>query len=1800
MLPSQILVPGEEIESDHHDSTERFTIVRTIRVNETARGGEGAMVSIPVQDNQIYEYHFDDDTVWISDPGSIDEVFPGTSEKYRGVASDGAVALPASLTVGITDQRGGGVRKVMLKILKIFVRKAVDEMVASKVKELAAKFEERALSPNRGIQRINPDFELSEGTFSSEGRNLLFIHGTASSTKGSFEGLKHPKGEVPKLWDSIRSLYDDHIFAFEHRSLTQSPLENVRDLIAQLPGEVTLHLVTQSRGGLVGDLLCRFVAAANIGADPFNDTELEYLEKHDLGEEIQLIRAVADLAKSKKIRIEKYIRVACPAGGSTLASRRLDNWLNAILNVAGYAAGSVAAPVAGAFKELLMAVVETKDDPGILPGLAPQNPESPICKVINNPNSEIALSIPLIIISGDNEFTFKWRGLMNILTNLFFLSRNDFVVNTNSMYKGPRRAPGTTVYYLDRGDEVTHFRYFENDRTRMALSNALKAVGTSVGGFSALPDSYAQGDALRGVKITLSKGALTPVKVSGRKPVVVLLPGIMGSNLHHSGSLLWIDFFGFTGGSLAKLAYNGANNQKISADSAVGDSYAKLYRHLSDEYDVLVFPFDWRKDMRSNAGILNGTLDALLQHNQPIKLVGHSMGGVLVRDWMVFHPETVRKLEQLDGFRILFLGSPLQGSFRIASVLYGEDPVIKQLALIDFKNTKKELLEIFVRFPGILALLPNNTDSGNDFAQKGTWTNMNNAHGDVSWPVPDEALLKEFEEYRDQVKRAGSQLDYSKAIYIAGLAEKGKGTVSGYEIVPRSFLSGKKLRLKFLETGRGDGSVTWDSGIPLRMRQSGSVYYSNVTHGELANDESLFLSISDLLKTGRTSLLSRQEPSVTTRELGDVGRSETRGMVTYELAQTETELMRSLLGLYSSGDRLSASRLPLQVSVTHGDLKYAQSPLLIGHFEHDGIWSAERAADKHLNQELSRRKWLGLYPGPVGSSLQVLPNDGSLFPGVIIAGLGIQGELNERVLQTSIEQAVKQYLAGLIHASGSGEARSVTLSSLLIGSGYGGLSLDRVMLAVLTGIQNANADIRAGYAANYVSVARVEFIELFQDQALAASRTLKMLERQEENRILFTLVERGMKEVIGRQKRINFSYTSSWWSRVTVRRYLESDHVSEERRRGLRFTISTDAARVEERPLFTAGAEILSMLKEASELNQWSPELAKTLFEFLIPNDFKPLIKRQGNMIWQVDDFAASFPWELLQDDLERGKPLSVNSGMVRQLSSQDFRVQVKTASGYNALVIADPKLKGKFPQLPGALDEGNAVAEKLKRHHYSVHSDFNGTSDSILKKLCVRPYKIVHLAGHGVFEYGADKSTGMVIGPDSYLTPAHIGQIGEVPELVFINCCYLGKTDAQSEELSQNRYRLAANIGIQLIKDGVKAVVAGGWAVSDQAALFFANRFYDEMINGEDFGSAVLNARRAVFDRFGDGDNTWGAYQCYGDPSYKLDNRASGSTGPDGIEFETDDILLMELSNLLHELDLGHEVQGYINRVMAIEAVLSPEQKKNARIVELLAQIYVSFGDLDHAISYYDALKTLSDAWYTLRALEQCCNLKVKRAVRQLNSGMINLQAATKTIREAIKELEHYQAIGFTAERYNILGSAYKRLGLISAANSKKKFYREAANSYKEAFRLISSGEKYYPLTNYALLEYVISKHDDAGISHDNSEEIRLLLDEYKRIYEDKSNRSDYWSLIALYELPLFVLLIDGFANKDLGEEEGKMLKFLENLKRHTGHRGNWAAVSEQLDFLKDLFEMLPTSAPEREEKLRLIREVKEKVGED
>src|SRR5262249_23709098 len=154
---------------------------------------------------------------------------------------------------------------------------------------------------------------------------LVFIHGTASSTLGSFGAFLGP--EAQPHWRVLRELFGEHIYAFEHRTMSESPIDNAIQLVSALPRKARVYLVSHSRGGMVGDLVClKGVETQHIASFKRNDTDLAEADDYDQKNLEKLATAIVH----KQLRIERFVRCASPARGTLLAGENIDTFLSVL------------------------------------------------------------------------------------------------------------------------------------------------------------------------------------------------------------------------------------------------------------------------------------------------------------------------------------------------------------------------------------------------------------------------------------------------------------------------------------------------------------------------------------------------------------------------------------------------------------------------------------------------------------------------------------------------------------------------------------------------------------------------------------------------------------------------------------------------------------------------------------------------------------------------------------------------------------------------------------------------------------------------------------------------------------------------------------------------------------------------------------------------------------------------------------------------------------------------------------------------------------------------------------------------------------------------------------------------------------------------------------------------------------------------------------------------------------------------------------------------------------------------------
>ncbi len=323
--------------------------------------------------------------------------------------------------------------------------------------------------------------------------------------------------------------------------------------------------------------------------------------------------------------------------------------------------------------------------------------------------------------------------------------------------------------------------------------------------------------------------------------------------------------------------------------------------------------------------------------------MAHGTGGLIVRELVYRHPQIWKALRSQCACSALLLGSPLGGTYRIPQLLFGEDAVIRQLAGLDLYHSTAELTAVFAGLPGLMCLLPFST-ALTDYADPATWEALRTGLQRPEWPLPDPAMLALFDQYRKDVTEGMAHAAPGGVAFIAGQSPAGHLTPDGHRFEADG-------RLSFTGTAAGDGSAPWADSIPAYLQSSGQVYYTDVPYGALPCDKRLFTAIREILQAGATTLLLTEAPAVR-----GIGKSQPqKTAVSFGLSPENLE--RSMLGLpqdtvYREG------AVPITISLSNGDCKFAAHPVLAGHFLNDGLFSAEKSINRYLQDELAKRHGL--------------------------------------------------------------------------------------------------------------------------------------------------------------------------------------------------------------------------------------------------------------------------------------------------------------------------------------------------------------------------------------------------------------------------------------------------------------------------------------------------------------------------------------------------------------------------------------------------------------------------------------------------------------------------------------------------------------------------------------------------------------------------------------------------------------------------------------------------------------------------
>lgn len=1704
----------------------RITAVRSFSIG-AARGGE-ATLGVRAAEDEVTELEFADGLkLWLR-ADQLGQYFP--PQAGRGDRA-GSIEIAPSLALG--GESRGVVGRLALKALRLF---RIDP-AADAARRIGAALEAK-LHQGGGLFRCaEGSGQLQEaGPMPADRPLLVFIHGTFSSTRGSFGDLwEDPQAGAR---GALFRAYDGHVYGFEHRSVSETPVRNAIRLAGALPAGARLHLVSHSRGGLVGELLCR--SGIEAGQEPLDGADRDCFPDAARRGEVEELNAVL---KAKRLRIERFVRVAGPMRGTTLASGRIDRWLSVLTNLLGSVPGFRAAGLHDLLGEFVLAVVRNRTDPASLPGIEAVMPESPLMALINRPGVRVAGA--LRVIAGDIEESGLWGRLKLLLPDWFYGGEHDLVVNTSSMWGGARRLGGER-HFFDQGPNVNHVRYFENEATVNRLVAALTAADPAQDGFA-----EAAAPATAPIPRSVRRGPAT----DGPRPVVFLLPGIMGSHLAVGDNRVWVDPLELAFGGMAKLAIDQSG---VHAECPMESVYGGLIDYLAQTHEVRPFAYDWRRPIQEEARRLGDEVAAALDEagraGQPVRILAHSMGGLVARAMILERPEVWQRLCRHEGGRLLMLGTPNGGSHSMVRALTGRDNLVRGLAALDLRRGRKALLEIIAGFPGVLELLPQGGD--HDFFSAATWDALlagDEQDGAAQWSRPAAERLAAAGRFRQAL--AASPVDAGRMIYVAGSA---RATPFELEIADTA------PRLRFIATPGGDGRVPWETG-----RLPGvPTWYMAAEHGDLCRHEPAFEALRELLDLGQTQRLPKLAPVV--RGVPERFALEEGGAILYPDGE---DLAAAAVG-GTRRARRGVRRPLLRLRVAHGNLAFTDKAVAVGHYLGDTLVGGEAYLDRVLKGRLRDRHRLGLYPG-AEDSCEVFLNPGGQPGGAIVVGLGRVGSLTPGGLRRAFARAALSYAIALAESAAPEEGTRAAgrIASLLIGTGAGNMTLENSVASLLGGAVDANRLLQESGYGDRVLIEELEILELYEDRAIQALRALRAV--AQDPRLAPELApDLEMHTLDGGRRRAYFEESRDWAQRLQI---------TEQPDGSLRFAALTDRARAEATLQTTQRELIDALVGEAVAGTAEREPIAVTLFELLVPHRLKEAAPDSRDRVLVVDQGAARYPWELLRDRMSPGEePMAVRAVLVRQLYTERFRERVAMTHRKSALVVGDPP--SRFPPLPGAREEAERVAKRLESAGFEVRRSIGKDHRHVLNALYGQDYRLLHLAAHGVYEYplpgqepgSARRVSGMVLGDGVILTPAEIEQMRVVPELVFINCCFLGRI--AEPELRRSRSGLAANLATQLIEMGVRIVVAAGWEVDDAAAAAFAETFYGQMLAGRPFGQALREARRRAWIDF-PSVNTWGAYQGYGDPDFRLGaGAAADGAGEARFDCVAPSEAVVELENIRADAKTADPDQtaALLRRTRSMAAQLPAGWRDGAQVRVALGDAFGELGAFEEAVGHYRRALASEEGAVPLGALDGLCNLQVRWGRELAASGSAeDRQRALDQMDEARVRLERLLELAPSSERWSLLGGTYLRKAALMAAGERWDALARAAESYARAAQRGEGGPGADPyarrnaLTARILLLLLGAGRDAAAVQALEGELRQLAAESAAQ----RANQSDFWSEVA----PLDCEVLRGLLAADLDGRAAILVEGYRAADRSFGSPREMRSVLDRLALLGEILTVKP-----------------------
>ncbi|RKZ93488.1 MAG: hypothetical protein DRR19_00930 [Candidatus Parabeggiatoa sp. nov. 1] len=266
------------------------------------------------------------------------------------------------------------------------------------------------------------------------------------------------------------------------------------------------------------------------------------------------------------------------------------------------------------------------------------------------------------------------------------------------------------------------------------------------------------------------------------------------------------------------------------------------------------------------------------------------------------------------------------------------------------------------------------------------------------------------------------------------------------------------------------------------------------------------------------------------------------------------------------------------------------------------------------------------------------------------------------------------------------------------------------------------------------------------------------------------------------------------------------------------------------------------------------------LFEQLFPKELQVLLWELKDRIQSVkiQSEESWIPWELcrLQGKDENGQivesPFFCELFLVTRKILGTPRISNLTLNNLALVVPSDSGLKSAIEERDYLLSLKND-----QRQVTLIGANFL----DVIEALASGQYDAWHFTGHGLFREPDSDLTGIELENNDQLRAGDInGKVNNLGithhPIIFFNACQAGRGGLSLTDIG--------GFAAQSLRAGAGAFIGAYWSIFDNAALKFAEAFYEQLLAGQPIGKAVQQARLEVKKS---GDPTWLAYTVYAEP---------------------------------------------------------------------------------------------------------------------------------------------------------------------------------------------------------------------------------------------------------------------------------------------------------------------------------------------